>query len=391
MKKVNLNNLKVIDVHCHPYHPITYHMEEDDFVRNLSLSVLPEMFVKQLNENLKPYPRTNMFVQIMIMKLANFFSCNPTLKDVLKSRNESSKNHQNYEKMLFDDANLSALLLDFSYPTPRVKREEFLNTTTIQKFEIYRIEPVMDRLREENEEFYNFIEAYREELRSSLKSKNILGLKSIIAYRSGLEVGMMDENAARNDYQEFQKNHRAVVKSLRDYCFHIAMEECNYADKVMHIHTGVGDGEVVLAKASPKFLLDVLRNPKYIDTKVHLVHGGYPWIEEAAFIVSILPKVYMDISLQIPFAGHGAERIISKVFEFAPFDKVMYGSDAINLPEIYWVGVKIFKEAFERVLNSWINMGYMTHQMAESIGKMVLYQNFIDVYQDAVGENLLYD
>ena len=34
-----------------------------------------------------------------------------------------------------------------------------------------------------------------------------------------------------------------------------------------------------------------------------------------------LPNVYLDISLQNPFVGHGVERIISQVYELAPFDK----------------------------------------------------------------------
>jgi hypothetical protein len=386
MKKVTLENIKAIDVHCHPYYPIDYSIEADEFVRNLSLSVLPEMFTKHTIEKNHPYPRTNMFVQMMIMKLAEFFSCEPTLEEVLKQRNSRVTNYHSYVSSLFKDANLTGLLLDFSYPTPKINKDEFLPREAVSKFEIYRIEPVMDRLRVENESFDRFVDSYKADLTTALKFRHVLGLKSIIAYRSGLEIGVMDRNGAGEEYDDFKQSPRAVVKKLRDYCLHIAMEACTKAKKVMHIHTGFGDGEVVLSKASPKFLLDMLRDSKYQDTKVHLVHGGYPWMEEAAFIVSILPNVYMDISLQIPFTGHGAERIISQVFELAPFDKVMYGSDAINLPEIYWLGVKIFKEAFEKVLNQWVENGYMNVETAESIGKMVLYQNFFDVYHEAIGE-----
>lgn len=386
MKKVSLEHLRAIDVHCHPYYPIDYQMETDEFVRNLSLSVLPEMFTKHHIVKDRPYPRTNMFVQMMVTKLAAFYSCDPSLDVVLKHRNLRAADYQHYVNTLFQDVRLAGLLLDFSYPNPRVNRAEFLPGTKVSKFEIYRIEPVMDRLREENQAFDSFIESYRNNLTKALKSKHVLGLKSIIAYRSGLEIGEMDQAGAEQEYEAYKQDRREIVKKLRDYCLHIAMEECTRADKVMHIHTGFGDGEVVLSKASPSFLLDMLRNPKYKDTKVHLVHGGYPWMEEAAFIVSVLPNVYMDISLQIPFTSHGAERIISQVFELAPFDKVMYGSDAINLPEIYWLGVKIFKEAFENVLNDWVKRGYMNAETALSIGKMVLYQNFLDVYPETVGE-----
>jgi len=135
-----------------------------------------------------------------------------------------------------------------------------------------------------------------------------------------------------------------------------------------------------LPKASPSFLLPLLRTKAYTDTKVHLVHGGYPWVEEAAFIVSILPNVYMDISLQNPFVGHGVKRILSQVFEFAPFDKVMYGSDAFTVPEMNWLGVHLFKECFEQVLQSWVESDYVDAETARYIGEMVLYRNFDSIY-----------
>jgi predicted TIM-barrel fold metal-dependent hydrolase len=115
-----------------------------------------------------------------------------------------------------------------------------------------------------------------------------------------------------------------------------------------------------------------------------LVHGGYPWIEEAAFIVSVLPNVYMDISLQNPFAGHGVERIISQVFEFAPFDKVMYGSDAFTVPEMNWMGVHLFRECFESVLRGWVKADYMDVDTALAIGEMVMYRNFENVYRQRI-------
>ncbi len=272
------------------------------------------------------------------------------------------------------------MLIDYGYPTPPIPKEKFKAITGIPAWEVYRIEPVMDRLREKYNHFSDFIEAYRHDLRSALERKRVVGLKSIIAYRSGLEIGPMDEKEAALQYDAFKENHRATVKALRDYCLHIAMEECTRTNKVMHIHTGIGDGEVLLHKASPSLLVGMLREEKYKDTKVHLVHGGYPWMEEAAFLCSVYPNLYMDISLQIPFAGHGVERIISQVFEFAPFNKVMYGSDAFTVPEMNWLAVQIFKESFEKVLQSWVEKDYMTVAKAQMIGELVLYKNFENVY-----------
>ncbi|MFC7392856.1 amidohydrolase family protein [Scopulibacillus cellulosilyticus] len=384
---LNLSQIKTIDVHCHPFIANQEPYTPEEFLKKLSLSVIPDMFKAGEKGTLKRiYPGMNMYMQITLKKLAEFFSCKPFLRDVVEKRNEMAQDFSKYTKLLFQDAHLQGLLVDFGYPTPQISRNEFKALTGVPQWEIHRIELVMDQLREECTEFGEFIEKYRDNLRQALNKKHMLGLKSIIAYRSGLEIGEKDENAARKQYEDFHHNERAKAKSFRDFCLHIAMEECTRANKVMHIHTGVGDGEVVLPKASPSLLIDMLRDKKYKDTKVHFVHGGYPWMEEAGFIASILPNVYLDISLQNPFMGHGVERIISQIFETAPFDKVMYGSDAFTVPEMNWLGVLLFKECFERVLNDWMKKDYMDKEMAQEVAEGVLFRNFENCYKEQLKE-----
>jgi uncharacterized protein len=380
--KVSLRDCQAVDVHAHPYAANAEPYSPDEFLRKLSLSVIPNQIPADYERVPKqPFPGSNMWVQILIQRLAKYFSCKATLEAVVEQRNAKASDFKQYTRGLFQDANITGIVGDFGYPQPPLLKEEYADLCGAEIWEIYRIEPVMVRLGEECETFADFQEKYRAELSSELKKDGVVGLKSIIAYRSGLEISPMIEKLAAEEYNEFRANTRSRVKNLRDYCLHIAMEECTASDKVMHIHTGIGDGEVVLPKASPSFLLEMLRDEKYQDTKVHLVHGGYPWIEEAAFITSVLPNVYMDISLQNPFSGHGVKRILSQVFEFAPFDKVMYGSDAFTVPEMNWLGVHLFKECFEDVLNSWIESDYMDADTARVIGEMVLYRNFQNVYR----------
>lgn len=381
--QVTLKEIQAIDVHAHPYLANKEPFTPEEFVRKLSLSVIPNQLPHTDNRVKKqPFPGTNMWVQILIQRMAKYFSCDSTLEAVVERRNFLAVDFRNYTRRLFSDAKLTGLVGDFGYPQPQLLKEDYADLCGARIWEIHRIEPAMVELSEECHNFADFIERYRDNLAAALKQDTIVGLKSIIAYRSGLEIAPMNEKLAAQEYEQFKENNRAKVKNFRDYCHHVAMEECTKSNKVMHIHTGIGDGEVILPKASPSFLLDMLRDKKYENTKVHLVHGGYPWVEEAAFIVSILPNVYMDISLQNPFSGHGVKRTLSQVFEFAPFDKVMYGSDAFTVPEMNWLGVHLFKECFEDVLNSWVQSDYMDSETAQVIGEMVLYRNFETVYKD---------
>jgi predicted TIM-barrel fold metal-dependent hydrolase len=381
MAEISLRDIQAVDVHAHPYLANEQPYTTEAFIRKLSLSVLPEQMHKgQVASPHQPYPGSIMWMQILIRRLARYFACEPTLEVVVKQRNERAGDFQAYTRELFADAKITGVVADFGYPTPMLEKQAYTELCGARIWEIHRIEPVMVRLRKECASFGEFIEMYRADLRLALQRDDVVGLKSIIAYRSGLEVMEKNEQAATEQWKEFLANERAEAKALRDYCLHIAMEECTAANKVMHIHTGVGDGDVVLPKASPSFLLPMLRTKAYAETKVHLVHGGYPWVEEAAFIVSILPNVYMDISLQNPFVGHGVKRILSQVFEFAPFDKVMYGSDAFTIPEMNWLGVHLFKECFEQVLQSWVDSDYVDAETARYIGEMVLYRNFESIY-----------
>lgn len=387
---LNLQPVKTIDVHCHPFRANEKPFNEVAFLEQLSLAVVPNMFRAKGPLDVV-YPGMNMYMQIMIQRLATFFSCEPTVEAVVKNRNQHASDFAQYTQALFTDVYLEGLLVDYGYPTPPILKGDFENVIAKPTWEVYRIEPVMDQLKKECRNFIQFIERYRATLRKALQCKHVLGLKSIIAYRSGLDIGAMDRDKAKREYEAFRVKDRPHVKAFRDYCLHVAMEECTTANKVMHIHTGVGDGEVILYKASPSLLIDMLRLEKYSQTKVHFVHGGYPWMEEAAFITSILPNVYMDISLQNPFTGHGVKRILSQVFEFAPFHKVMYGSDAFTVPEMNWLGVVLFKECFEDVLRGWVEAKYMDEKTAQAIGEMVLYRNFETVYKEGLHIGIDYE
>lgn len=49
-----------------------------------------------------------------------------------------------------------------------------------------------------------------------------------------------------------------------------------------------------------------------------------------------------------------------------------------------WLGVHLFKECFEQVLQTWIKSDYMDAETALSIGKMVLYENFERIYKSHI-------
>ena len=149
----------------------------------------------------------------------------------------------------------------------------------------------------------------------------------------------------------------------------------------MQIHTGMGDFEVNLVLCRPGYLMDLLRFPPYRACRVLLVHAGYPYHREAAYMANVLPRVHCDLSEGIPFAGHGARRIIAEVLEMAPLSKVVYGSDGYTLPEINYTSAKLGKQALAQALADLVADGMLGADDAQEAAAMILAGNARVLYR----------
>ena len=80
-------------------------------------------------------------------------------------------------------------------------------------------------------------------MRTMIKEKDLIALKSIIAYTTGLEVKVLPEKEVREGYYRYlcDRTSRADEKIIRDYCFCKACEICQELDIPMQVHTAFGD------------------------------------------------------------------------------------------------------------------------------------------------------
>jgi predicted TIM-barrel fold metal-dependent hydrolase len=171
------------------------------------------------------------------------------------------------------------------------------------------------------------------------------------------------------------------MKHLRDHLLCRALELAMEHDVPMQIHTGMGDFEVNLVYCRPAYLMDLLRFPAYRACRVLLVHGGYPYTREAAYMAQALPRVYCDVSEGIPFAGHAARAIFSEVLELAPLSKIVYGSDGYTLPEINYTSVKLAKQSLAQVLDDLAGNGMIAPADIPATARMILSGNARELYR----------
>jgi len=248
---------------------------------------------------------------------------------------------------------------------------------------VYRIELAIDDLVAGDTGWREFRRLYDDAVADALERRGYRGLKSAIAYHTGLGISPASRDPDRG-LSSFDKMRRGAddtaEKGLRDHLLCRALELCMEYDVPMQLHTGVGDADVNLVLSRPALLLDLLRSRVFRPCKVVLLHGGYPYHAEAGFLARVLPRVYCGVSEGIPFAASGARRILSEILEMAPISKVLYGSDGYNLPEMNYIGATLGKTALSETLGDLVGRGMLSKTEAMEVGQLVLAGNASRLY-----------
>jgi hypothetical protein len=323
------------------------------------------------------------YFRYLVHQLANFFDCEPDLEHIVEERNKALQDYTSYVKRLYDDCGLTTLVADFGYPQPPVDRSQFIKDMPVEVVPTYRIEPLIAELLDTDIGWDEFRQRYDDTIAHAIEREGYRGLKSIIAYRTGLDISPLSRTPDQG-LQALDAIRRGTggqaTKKLRDHLFCRALELCIEYDVPMQIHTGMGDYEVNLVLCRPALLMDLLRFPTFRACRVLLVHGGYPYHAEAGYMANVLPRVYCDVSEGIPFAANAARRIFAEVLEMAPLSKVVYGSDGFTLPEINYVSAKLGKAALAQALEDLVNGGMLSQGEAQEAAGLILAGNARRLY-----------
>lgn len=389
---LGLAHLPVVDVHCHPFlnrGPVDAEQFTDlTAFGGGSRQYLEEGGVKVTDEvrnELQRIKRDTIYFRRMRRDLAAFFGCEPNLETVLAHRNRAvEQDYTGYVRRLYADAGLTTLVTDFGIPLPMLDIDAVKAELPVEIVPIFRIEPLIADLLKMDIGWTEFRRRYEEAIADALQHQGYKGLKSIIAYRTGLDISPLSRTPDQG-YQALDAIRRGLgggsMKRLRDHLLCRALELCIEYDVPMQIHTGMGDFEVNLVYCRPAYLMDLLRFPAYRACRVLLVHTGFPYHGEAAYMANVLPRVYCDVSEGIPFAGHAARRIFSEVLEMAPLSKVVYGSDGYTLPEINYTSAKLGKQALAQVLNDLVADGMLAEPEAHQAAAQILSTNARRLYE----------
>jgi hypothetical protein len=387
---IDTSGLPVVDVHCHPF------VKQGELTPNqfTDLVSFPGGSVKYMAEGglavdealvgeIQRVRRDTVYFRYLVRQLATFFDCEPVLERIVAERNQAARDYEDYLRRLFDDCGLTTLVLDFGYPRPPIDPARFSQEIPAEVVPIYRIEPLIVELLKEDIGWAEFRRRFDDTLADAVQHAGYRGLKSIIAYRTGLDISPLSRTPDQG-FQALDAIRRGIggqaMKKLRDHLLCRSLELCIEYEVPMQIHTGMGDFEVNLPLCRPALLMDLLRFPAFRACKVVLVHGGYPYHAEAGYMANMLPRVYCDVSEGIPFAANAARRIYAEVLEMAPISKVVYGSDGYVLPETNYIGAKLGKTALAQALGDLVDAGMLSPGEADQAARLILADNARRLY-----------
>lgn len=232
------------------------------------------------------------------------------------------------------------------------------------------------------------LDMFTETFVGKLKSvvDEIVGLKSIAAYRSGLEI---NTNVTQKEADEglFEvlsagKPVHITNKSLIDYIFTRSLEFALDFDLPMQIHTGFGDKDLDLRLSNPLHLKTVLDDKKFYKCRIVLLHASYPFSKEASYLASVYSQVYLDFGLAVPkLSVHGMISSVKELLELAPIKKVMFSTDGYAFPETFYLGAKKAREVIFSVLRDACIDGDLSVPEAVEAAKDIFAQNAINFYK----------
>lgn len=385
--ELDFSEYPAIDHHAHPWLDDLKDLSMEQFVARFNYGGLTAEEAKD-PENIIHAQNTTMAYQI-VHRLAKYFGCNATLAEVLEQRNaRSRRDYFQYTKDLMEDANMEGLFVDDGYSEVGVTRvlrrrsyEDFEKACPIWTKHVARIEPRFQDAIDASTGFEDFVQRFDASIDEAVKG-GAVAFKSIIAYRSGLNIQKPLEADVRRDYVWSKATRSREVKAIRDWYIHRVVRRCAELGVMFHIHAGVGDIDIVFKDCNPGKLYDLLHDTETRSTKIFLIHSGYPFSQEGAFFANSLKNVYIDLSEMLPHASiPGAVERTMQILDMAPTSRVVFGSDGSNIPEIHWAGAKIGREVLQLTLAEFVKTKVMNEDQAHDAAKLILSGNVRRVYK----------
>ena len=303
-----------------------------------------------------------------IAELGEFLGCEPEERAVYEQR--LATDPAEYASALLRATGTEWLLVDDGYPPPGTGTtwNELAELAGCHAAPVMRIERVAEEAIAATRDLDEVRDIVGAEVEGA-RVRGFAGLKTIAAYRTGLDVGPPDVDAAARALAE--TGPRLEAKPLLELLLWDALEVNEAHPLPVQIHAGFGDSDLFLPLVQPGYLKPLVE--RFRETPFVLLHC-YPFVREAGWLAHVYGNVYFDLSLTIPHVSRPAE-MVRQALELAPVSKLLYASDAARTPELYYLAAKWWREALAEVLAD-----ALPGDEAESAARQILRENAKALY-----------
>ena len=310
-----LSGIPLVDHHAHGFHREPPR----------SLDEFRGLFSESPDPRQWPHIATGLTYRRGIALLAEHFGVEPDERAVYEHR--LGADPAEYASSLLHATNTEVLIVDEGFPPygEGTTWDELGELAGSRALPVLRLESHGERAAEET---------------ATARERGYVGLKTIAAYRGGLD--RVSEH---------------VLAALE-------ANEATGAPLPVQVHTGFGDWDLHLWRADPSYLKPLVE--RFADTTFVLLHC-YPFVREAGWLAHVYGNVCFDLSLTIPHVSRAAEAL-REALELAPVSKLLYASDAARTPELYLLAATWWRDALAEVLDD------------ERDARLVLRDNALGVY-----------
>lgn len=374
---LGLRDIRVIDNHCHAIEQ-QQASDAETFRGHFTESPDPEMRSRHVTDTA--------FYRRLVAAMGVHLGTSGDEADVLRAR--ARLDARRLVGDLFDDAGIGGVVVDTGYPDPATVMSvaAFRHATRARYVALLRLEVLFQQLVAEHASYPALVDAVRDALHD-LRGSGFAGLKSVVAYRTGLAVERWSEDdthsafAAARDEVGRTGAVRLGHKPLLDTLLHHAFEAAAAQELPVQFHVAYGDPDVDLRAASPLQLRAVLEQPAYRAMPIVLLHGCWPYVREGAYLASVYGNAHLDVSYAIPFLSRAEQRAMtSAALSVAPFGKILYSSDGARVPELHWLGAHDGRRAISAALLELVRDGDLDVDQARRAGERMLRDNAHALY-----------
>lgn len=358
-----------------------------------------------------------------VKQLAELLKCPASLEDVKAARYEwVVRDYDSFIRTCF--AGTHALLLDDGLPQDSVYpvRWHDRHAPTVRR--IARIEAVAAELLEQlahaagflapgvdsdwaiekSEAFLlRFNTMFRNQIKTLAADPGVCGFKSVVCYRSGLDVSLssrhtfrphqsLADSALLSAFHSFlqdavrKHDYRVAEKVVNDF---LVVAACDVLHKLVEtegetlpiqFHTGLGDVDIDLIKSNPAYMQPLIEAFPNVDFVI--LHSSYPYTREAGYLAANYANAWLDIGEIFPMISRqGQESVLRQALELTPASKILWSTDGHFYPETFYLANRQFRDALESVLGELVASEDLTLMQAINIAVDILFWNSNALYK----------